>query len=237
MDLRIACIQHVPFEDAGVIASWAAARGHQFEMVRLYEGQGLPSVSDVEWAVVMGGPMSVHDEDRFTWLKKEKEWVRRVIERGCGVLGVCLGAQIIAQVLGTRVFASAHKEIGWFPVFRAYDAKHVPLLDMLPTVIRAFHWHSETFHIPPGAVRVFASDACSNQGFVYDERVMALQFHLEITSDGVLRLIEHCGSDLHNGPFVRDSEAMTSNVLQFENAHMAMHTLMEEMTKTIRKRT
>ncbi len=235
-EMRIVCIQHVPFEDAGVIAPWAAAHEHRFEVVRLYEGQELPSVSDVDWAVVMGGPMSVNDEAHFPWLRTEKDWMRRVIEQGSGVLGICLGAQMIAQVLGARVFPNACKEIGWFPVFKTQDAPPIRPLAMLPTVMTPFHWHGETFDIPAGAAHAFGNQACPNQGFVYDERVMALQFHLEITHDGVRRLIENCPGDLDTGPSVQDSAAMTSNARAFDNAHMAMHTLLDEMARTTQEK-
>ena len=234
--MHIVCIQHVPFEDAGVIAPWAATREHRFKVVRLHEGQGLPSVSDVDWAVVMGGPMSVHDEAHLSWLKKEKDWIGRVIEQGSGVLGICLGAQIVAQVLGARVSPNPCKEIGWFPVFKTEDAVSIRPLVMLPTVMTPFHWHGETFDIPAGAAHAFGNQACPNQAFVYDERVVALQFHLEITPDGVRRLIENCPGDLESEPFIQDSAAMTSNARAFDNAHMAMHTLLNEMEQTTRKK-
>jgi GMP synthase (glutamine-hydrolysing) len=162
--------------------------------------------------------------------------MRRVIEQGSGVLGICLGAQMIAQVLGARVLPNAYKEIGWFPVFKTQGVAPIRPLEMLPTVMTPFHWHGETFDIPAGAAHAFGNQTCLNQGFVYDERVVALQFHLEITPDGVRRLIENCPGDLDTGPFVQDPAAMTSNARAFDNAHMAMHTLLDEMEKTTRKK-
>lgn len=229
--MRIVCIQHVPFEDAGLIVPWAAAREHRFEVVRLYEGQGLPVVSALDWLVVMGGPMSVHDEERFPWLRKEKEIIAGTIDAGRVVLGICLGAQLIAEVLGARVLPAAHKEVGWHPVSRTQDTAKLRVLDMLPTVMTPFHWHGETFDIPEGTVHAFSSQACPNQAFVHDERVVALQFHLEMTPQGVRRLIENCPRDLQAGPFVQAAEAMTNDARAFESAHMAMSSLLDQLER------
>jgi len=227
--MRIVCVQHVPFEDAGVIASWAAAHEHRFEVVRLFEGQVLPPVSEVDWLVVMGGPMSVHDDDRFPWLKEEKRFIARTIAEGRIVLGICLGAQLVAQVLGARVFPGAHREVGWFPVSRTKEAKKLSMLDVLPTVMTPLHWHGETFDIPAGAVHAFSSQACPNQAFVCEDRVFALQFHLEMTPQGVRRLIKNCPGDLDAGPFVQAADIMTGNSRAFESTHMAMNSLLDQL--------
>ena len=107
---------------------------------------------------------------------------------------------------------------------------------MLPTVMTPFHWHGETFDIPAGAVHAFSSQACPNQAFVYDERVVALQFHMEMTPQGVRRLVENCPGDLQARPFVQAADAMTNNARAFESTHMTMHTLLDEMERTTRKK-
>jgi GMP synthase-like glutamine amidotransferase len=229
--MRIACLQHVSFEDAGSIAPWAEARGHRFDVVRLYEGQALPRVSDVEWAVVMGGPMSVHDEATCLWLKAEKDWIGQLIGRGGIVLGICLGAQLLAEVLGARVFPGAHKEVGWFPVNKTAEVGKYSVLAEAPAVMTPFHWHGETFDIPAGAARAFGSEACPNQAFVYRERIVALQFHMEMTPQGVKRLVKNCPGDLVAGPFVQSPDAMIENAAAFANAQAAMKSVLNQLER------
>jgi GMP synthase-like glutamine amidotransferase len=227
--MRIVCLQHVAFEDAGLIAPWATARGHTLEMVRLDQGQPLPPAQTIDWAVVMGGPMSVHDEAQYPWLRDEKRWIAEAIARNRTVFGVCLGAQMIAQLLGARVYPNAHKEIGWFPVARTKQAGNAALLKALPPALTPFHWHGETFDIPAGAIHTFSSEACPHQSFIYSDRVVALQFHLEATPAGVQRLITHCPEDLAAGPFVQSASTMTGNNTAFTNAGTALTTLLNQL--------
>jgi GMP synthase (glutamine-hydrolysing) len=227
--MRIVCIQHVAFEDAGLIADWAVTRSHALEAVRVDRGESLPPASTADWVVIMGGPMSVHDESQYPWLREEKRWIAAAIAQNRVILGVCLGAQMIAQILGARVYPNAHKEIGWFPVNRTSHAGSHPLLDALPPTLTPFHWHGETFEIPAGAWHTFSSQACPHQSFIYNDRIVALQFHLEATPAGVQRLISHCPSDLTPGPFVQSAATMTENTTAFTNAGAALSALLNSL--------
>jgi GMP synthase-like glutamine amidotransferase len=200
-------LQHVPFEGPGSIAGWLGERGADIGRTRLFAGDPLPDPASVDLLVVMGGPMSVNDEGRHPWLAGEKRSIREAAERGVAVLGICLGAQLIASALGARVFPNPVKEIGWFPV-RAVPAPAGSL--GLPAACEAFHWHGETFDLPPGAVRLAESDACRNQAFQFGRRVVGLQFHLETTEESARGLVEHCRDELVPGPFVQGEEQLLS---------------------------
>ncbi|MGO9115946.1 MAG: type 1 glutamine amidotransferase [Thermoguttaceae bacterium] len=194
--MQIHYLQHVAFEDAANIGVWAHERGHRLTRTRLDLDPSLPEPKDLDWLVVMGGPMNVDEHAIYPWLVREKEFIRRTIDRGIPVLGVCLGGQLISSVLGGQVTKNRQKEIGWFPVTFTSEAARLPVFARFPPQVPAFHWHGDTFSIPPAAIRLAASDGCDNQAFQYGRRVVALQFHWDYTQQSVETMIRHCGGEL-----------------------------------------
>lgn len=192
--MKLHWLQHVPFEGLGIIEEWATAVGFEIGCTRLSTGEQLPSAESFDWLVVMGGPMGLHDHDEHPWLVAEKEFIRQSIDAGKTVLGICLGAQLIANVLGAKVYPGLQKEIGWFPIRRSEAAP-----ELLPEELTAFHWHGDTFDLPKGTIRLASSEVCKNEGFVYNDRVVALQFHLETTPESMEALIGNCGNELSGG--------------------------------------
>ncbi len=203
--MRVQVLQHVPFEGPGSIADWLAARRAGVACTRLFAGDPLPRADALDALIAMGGPMSVNDEDTLAWLRPEKQLVRAAVARGIPVLGVCLGAQLIASALGARVYPGAEREIGWFPV---HGVPHAAPGFRFPPEFLAFHWHGETFDLPAGAVRLAGSAACENQAFRMGRSVIALQFHLETTPAAAEALIENCRDELVPGPYVQSEPAL-----------------------------
>ena len=186
--------QHVPFEGLGSIGPWLEARRAVVTVSRFFEDAVLPEAEGLDLLIVMGGPMSVNDEELHPWLVTEKRFIARAIRRGKAVLGVCLGAQLIAAALGARVYPNGEKEIGWFPVCsvpapETFPGEVVPPF-RFPEESLVFHWHGETFDLPTGAVHLARSRACVNQAYQYGRRVVGLQFHLEMTPQTVRELID-----------------------------------------------
>src|SRR3990172_6278221 len=177
--MRAHFFQHVPFEGLGSIAPWLEARGASVTGTRFFEEWTLPMANDVDLLIVMGGPMSVNDESIHPWLKDEKRFIKEAIARGKPVFGVCLGAQLIANAMGARVYANAEKEIGWFPIHRV-DKPRAGDAFQFPKDSLVFHWHGETFDLPPGAVPLARSEGGENQAFQLGHKVIGLQVHLEI---------------------------------------------------------
>ena len=136
--------------------------------------------------------MGVYDQDEYPWLEIEKVAIAQAIEGGKVVLGICLGAQLIAQVLGADIRANAYKEIGWFPVYLDSDVLAHPISEVLPSQWDAFHWHGDTFEIPEGGRLLARTSACRNQGFIYNDRVVGMQFHMEVTRSGAAELVKNC---------------------------------------------
>ncbi len=227
--MRIHALQHVPFEPPGSIEAWARRAGHALATAHLYRGDPLPAVEDADLLVVLGGPMSVHDEAKFPWLVDEKRLIERTIAASRRVLGICLGAQLVAQVLGARVYANDEKEIGWFAVETTEAASTTAVFEGFPRRLLAFHWHGETFDIPAGAVHVARSAACAHQAFAFGERVVGLQFHLETTPAGARDLIAHGIDELVEGRHIQQPLAMLGYPERFAAINAAMQALLDRI--------
>jgi GMP synthase-like glutamine amidotransferase len=229
--MKIQYIRHVPFEDLAGIQTWAGKHGHIIKPVKLYKGGKLPEVLDFDWLIILGGPMNIYEEDKYPWLKEEKKFIKKAVDEKKVVLGICLGAQIISDVLGGHVTKNKHKEIGIFPVHSTKEAKNTTF-GCLPEIFDAFHWHGDTFSIPPGAVKTAWSVACDNQAFEYNGRVIGLQFHLESTYESIKRLIKYCKEDMTPGEFVQSPEKILSE-FNFEK----MNDIMEKFLDNIEQKT
>jgi GMP synthase (glutamine-hydrolysing) len=201
--MKIHYLQHVPYEGPAYLETYARNIGAEFSGTRLCDGEPLPGRMDFDLLVIMGGPMGVYDEKRYTWLVQEKLFIEKSMRAGKKIIGICLGAQLIADILGAIVHTSRCREIGWFPVKRSDGGSASRVGRILPEIFFAFHWHGDVFDIPRGAVHIAESIACKNQGFVYDERVLGLQFHLESTAESVRGLYDNCGGELDTADFIQ----------------------------------
>ena len=203
--MRIHVLQHVPFEGLGSILPWAESRNATVSTTRFFDSPSLPDLRHFDLLVALGGPMSVNDEVGLPWLVEEKRFVRESIQAEKSVLGICLGAQLMACSLGSRVQPGAHKEIGWFPVFGSGQGGSS---FSFPERTEVFHWHGETFGLPAGAVHLARSEACVNQAFQVGPRAIGLQFHLETTPESADAIIANCRDELVPGPWVQGEEPL-----------------------------
>lgn len=206
--MTIHCFIHVPFEGLGNIEPWLEKQGYGIATTRLYDCQKLPEQADVDMLIVMGGPMSVNDNHEYPWLVAEKAFIYEVIAAGKPVLGICLGAQLIASALGSKVYRSEHKEIGWFPI-RGVDTQGESNFQFPQTEV-VFHWHGETFDLPTGAVCLAQSAGCRYQAFQVGSSVVGLQFHLETTLATAKSLVENCRDELVEGKYIQSEEQILS---------------------------
>jgi GMP synthase-like glutamine amidotransferase len=231
--MKVHVLQHVPFEDLGSIARWLEARGAQITYTRFFENYRLPALSTIDMIIAMGGPMSVNDEIQLPWLKPEKQFIRDAVVRGVPVLGVCLGAQLIASAMGARIYRSPVQEIGWFPIQAVPTPEGIYRFSQECVV---FHWHGETFDLPEGAVRLAKSDGCENQAFQLKQNVIGLQFHLETTPDSARAILENCRDDLVPGPYVQ-SEAQLRAVpaASYQAINALMNDILSHLTQSARK--
>jgi len=201
-------LQHVPFEGLGSIEFWLNSAGYEISSTHTFNAGAFPEIEDIDLLVVMGGPMSVNDEEEHPWLVKEKEFIRSTIEAGKAVLGICLGAQLIANSMGGRVFPHSVKEIGWFPV-KAVESESTSVFQF-PQETEVFHWHGETFSLPKGAVQIAQSKGCDNQAFQIGSNVIALQFHLETTPLSAQAIVDNCREELVEGKYIQSEAEILS---------------------------
>jgi GMP synthase-like glutamine amidotransferase len=179
--MRILAFRHVPFEGLGLIEPALRARHIEVDYADLYHAGAPPrDIAEYDALIFLGGPMSVNHDLPF--LRREMELVRQAIARRQPILGICLGAQLIARALGATVRPNSAKEIGWYPLRFTAAAAGDRLFDGL-SLETVFHWHGETFDLPPGAELLASSSICRHQAFRLGERVYGLQFHLEVTPE------------------------------------------------------
>lgn len=231
--MRAHYFQHVPFEGLGSIEPWLIQHSFEITSTRFYEAAELPEIKDIDMLIVMGGPMSVNDEEKFPWLVAEKQFIGDAIAKNKPVLGICLGAQLIASALGAKVYPNKVKEIGWFPVHG------IPLSDKsvfcFPPSMEVFHWHGETFDLPAaGAIRLAKSDACVNQAFQYGKSVIGLQFHLETTPEAARNIVFNCRDELVvNAPYIqKDEKILSVGSETFKSINHLMDKVLSFLTKS-----
>jgi GMP synthase (glutamine-hydrolysing) len=215
MSIKIHSFHHVPFEGLGNIEDWIISKGHSFSSTRFYNHETLPNPEEIDWLIVMGGPMGAYEENNYPWLAAEKKFISQVIRRGIKVLGICLGAQLIAAALGAKVYPNKQKEIGWFPISLSEEGKTSAFFSGFPSELIAFHWHGDTFDLPDGAQHLAESVACRNQAFSYKNNVLSLQFHFDLKQSNLRELIKNCGNELRESPYIQTVEEMTAKNNQF----------------------
>lgn len=228
--MHIHCLLHVPFEGIGHIQHWIETGGHRLTSTCLYKSDQLPAANSFDRLLVMGGPMNIHQEELYPWLKKEKRFIEQVIDKGRTVVGICLGAQLVANVLGARVYQGAEKEIGWFPITLTEAGQQARVFKQLPRRLEVFHWHGDTFDLPRGATLLAESEACANQAFLYDDRVLGLQFHLESTPESVEHIISNCRDELIESRFIQtETELRTAGSQTYAAINRAMEIILHQL--------
>ena len=230
---RIECFMHVPFEGPGKIADWISEKGHRLHYTRFYDSDPLPDPSTVDMLVIMGGPMDVFDFHIHPWMEDEIEWVKAFIGTAKAVLGICLGAQIIASALGVEVYPGPHKEIGWHNLQFFPSLGDFKICKDLPVTRKVFHWHGDTFNIPEGATRIAGSQAFPNQGFIYANHVAALQFHLEVTPESLNELVDNCRDELVEGTFIQSEKEILSEKNSFEPNHQVLYHFLDYLCSLV----
>ncbi|HEX5151765.1 MAG TPA: type 1 glutamine amidotransferase [Parafilimonas sp.] len=193
----------MPFEHPASVADWAAEKNHAATYTKIFEDAAFPSIDSFDMLVIMGGVMGVYEETEYAWMPAEKAFIKNAIKAKKKVLGVCLGAQFIAEALGAKVFPHTVKEIGWFEVEKVTPHK---LTQKLPQTFTTFHWHGDTFNLPDDAIHLFKTEGCVQQGFLYNDHVAGLQFHIEVKKDLLNGMTENERAELIKDRYVQTEE-------------------------------
>lgn len=232
--MKVHVLQHVRFEGLGCIGTWLETQGAGIDYTRFFQGDTLPEPRGIDLIIALGGPMSVNDEKELPWLEQEKQFIRDAIAQGISVLGICLGAQLIASALGAKVYRNPLKEIGWFPVQALPAGESV---FRFPSQCLVFHWHGETFDLPEGAVRLAKSDGCANQAFQFMNNVIGLQFHLETTQQSAREILQSCRDELKAagaGPYVQNEDDLLAvSPTTYKSVNALMNEVLAYLTSSI----
>lgn len=221
-------MQHVPFEGLGCIEHWLDTKKTEITATKFFDSTSLPPAKDIDLLIILGGPMSVNDEEKYPWLRQEKNFIRDVIQKNKAVLGICLGAQLIAAAMGESVYPNRRKEIGWFPVTGVNAPQ--PCFSF-PSRLEVFHWHGETFDLPKDAQLLARSEGCENQAFQLGERVVGLQFHLESTPDSVGRIVTNCREELLPSKYVQPEQTiLDQSPAKYRKINQVMSDLLDYLT-------
>ena len=219
-------LEHQSYEGPGRIADWARSRAHALTRTALYAGEAPPPLASFDLLVVMGGSMNIYAHREHPWLLEAKRFLGEVIAAGKPVLGICLGAQLLTDVLGGKVFQNAEKEIGWWPV-RVFD-RRAPFA-AFPETLTVMHWHGDTYTLPPGARGVADSAGCAQQAFVHGDRVVGLQFHLEQGPVAVAELAAACAAELVPARHVQTRAQLVELQPDLTLAESALFGLLDEL--------
>lgn len=230
--MRLHYLQHVPFENPGSILTWAGKNDCTITNTQMYKNEMLPCPEHIDWLVIMGGPMNIYEEEKYPWLADEKAFIRETVTLGKVVIGLCLGAQLIADVIGGKVTRNKFPEIGWFPVTFSEQARSSPLFSFFPRELVVFEWHGDTFsHLPEDAIIIAENNACSHQAFVYQKNIFGFQYHLENTFDIIQNLITHCSDEMTTGPYIQTAEEILSHPEYIRQDQLWMDLFLTQLKK------
>ena len=230
--MRAHYLQHVPFEGLGSIRTWLQNYDYKISSTKFFNSEKLPEIEDIDLLIVMGGPMSINDKINHPWLVAELQCIKDVIQAGKPVIGICLGAQLIAKAMGGEVFPAPIKEIGWFPVETVKPGNG--LIFRFPDILEVFHWHGETFSLPKGAIRLAKSKNCKNQAFQIGSNVIGLQFHLETTPKSAQAIIENSRDELIESDYIQsEAEILSAPQDRYSSINKMMEQILKQLHKTV----
>ena len=229
--MRFHLLQHVSFEGPAAIENWLTDNHLSLTFTKFFQGDDLPRQEDFDVLIVMGGPMGVDDVEQFPWLLEERQFIQKSIDKDKTILGICLGAQLIARACDARVKKNKYREIGWFDILINNENLPDRLKDVFPEKMNVFHWHGDTFEIPDGAVHFASSEACSNQGFILNDRVIGLQFHIETTERSAILLLDNCRDELDGSKYVQSAADVLDDTTRFNKINHLLVRLLEKLVK------
>jgi GMP synthase-like glutamine amidotransferase len=231
--MRIQLIEHDAEDFSRTnISFWAAKKGYPVKQTYVCNNEDLPAIDSFDWLMVMGGSQHAWDEQENLWLQEEKAFVAEALTKGKRFLGICFGAQLLAEALGGRIFPNEHKEIGWHEVSVNREGQTSYLFQNIPASFSTFHWHSDHFSLPRNCTRLADSKTSKNQAFICNDRpLVGLQFHPEYTRDMVNYYAGEHSQDWVPDEFVTDKEEVLARTKTIPDTYWLMETLLNDMER------
>ncbi|MFC4799064.1 type 1 glutamine amidotransferase [Neobacillus sp. GCM10023253] len=227
--MRIHYLQNDPLATLGLIEDWALERNYSISCTTVYENEAFPSMNDFDMLVILGGRMGAYEEELYPWLVDEKNYIKEAIDQDKWVLGICLGAQLLADVLGGNVSPHTHQEIGWHLIEVTPEAGEIPHFNGVPSTFHAFQYHGDTFDLPKGVKNLAQSEGCKNQAFAFGERVVGLQFHPEFSEEIIEFLQGTFGDQITPNRYIQEPVAWLKQKESIDGARTVLFTLLNNM--------
>lgn len=230
--MKVHILVHLPYKEHTFVENWVLENGYILSRTFLLEGDhNFPGHESFDLLVVLGGVMSVNDEKEYPWLKDEKKYIETVIKNDKKVLGICFGAQLLADILGAKVYRTEYPEVGWHEIQLLKEAGESCVFKDLPDKFISFLWHNDTFEIPSGCIRSARSEACRNQAFVYENRIVALQFHPEFLFENIKQLLEDYGNLIVESPYSQHPEDILSQKDRAADSNNILKSILDNLIK------
>jgi GMP synthase (glutamine-hydrolysing) len=231
--MRLHLLHHNPVDSSrNNISRWAQNNGYAIAHTYLCNNEGLPAIEDFDWLIVMGGSQHAWEENVHPWLPVEKKFIVQALEDNKIILGICFGAQLLAEALGAEVFVNPHSEIGWYEVTLTPEGQQSYFFQNVPEQFTTFHWHADHFALPPGCTRLAYSEATENQAYTSQELPIAgIQFHPEYPLDSVKYFVREFGDELQKGSYVTSKEKMLSQTDQIPETYALMAAILDNMDR------
>jgi GMP synthase (glutamine-hydrolysing) len=231
--MRLHLLHHSQIDFSGTnISRWAENKGYPIANTYLCNNEALPAIDAFDWLIVMGGSQHAWEEDVYLWLPAEKKFIAQALEGNKIILGICFGAQLLAETLGAEVFVNPYNEIGWYEVTLTPQGQRSYLFQNVPEQFTIFHWHADHFTLPPGCTHLAYSEATENQAYISQKRrVAGIQFHPEYPLESVKYFIRELGDELQKGPYVAGKEKMLSQTDQIPETYALMASILDNMDR------
>ena len=232
--MRIHLLEH---ETEGIsinVINWSLKNKHPLSRTYVPEAVTLPGISDFDLLIIAGGPQHIWKNDKLTWLREEKRLVAKAAAANKHIMGICLGAQMLANVLGGSVFASPPAELGWHKIVLTPEGEASPLLDLVPRQFSMFQWHSDHYTLPPGTIRLATNEAAENQAFVStDGRMLGIQFHPDFDCSTIFNMVKDEDEPWPRGPVVTPRQELVQQTKSAQEPAWLMDRLMINMHKAV----
>jgi GMP synthase (glutamine-hydrolysing) len=231
--MRLHLLHHDPVDFSCTnISRWAENKGYPIANTYLCNNEALPAIDAFDWLIVMGGSQHAWEDDVYPWLPVEKKFIAQALEYNKIMLGICFGAQLLAETLGAEVFVNPHNEIGWYEVTLTPEGQRSYLFQNVPKQFTTFHWHADHFALPPGCIRLAYSEATENQAYISQERRIAgIQFHPEYPLESVRSFVREFGDQMQKGPYVAGKEKVLSQTDQIPETYALMAAILDNMDR------
>lgn len=230
--MQVHFIRHVPFEELGSFQALFNDESLRLSFTNLWEIPIYPEIDQIDLLIILGGTMGVNDDDKYVFLKSEKEFILKAIQADTKIIGICLGAQLLAHLLGGAITQNNLSEIGWFPIRLAPTFKewlNIDLLELCIDQLQVFHWHGDSIILPNSAINHASSEACATQLFTNGDNIIGIQFHAEATPTSIRSMVDNEGDEIIDAPYIQKKDRILNESVGYKNSEILLNLILKKL--------